>query len=66
MKRLGVIGGLGPLASAYFMELLVKMTDAATDQEHLDAILLFASAHKRLKLFSCRMTRPCPCRKPTF
>ena len=40
MKRLGVIGGLGPMASAYFLELLVQMTDAATDQEHLDVILL--------------------------
>lgn len=40
MKTLGVIGGLGPLASAYFMELLVAVTDAKTDQEHLDAILM--------------------------
>ena len=40
MKRLGVIGGLGPMASAYFLELLVRMTDAATDQEHLDVTLL--------------------------
>ncbi len=40
MKRLGVIGGLGPMASAYFLELLVQMTDASTDQEHLDVILL--------------------------
>lgn len=40
MKRLGVIGGLGPMASAYFLELLVQMTAAASDQEHLDVILL--------------------------
>lgn len=40
MKRLGVIGGLGPMASAYFLELLVRMTDAATDQQHLDVTLL--------------------------
>ena len=39
MKSLGVIGGLGPLASAYFLELLIEMTDAKTDQEHLDVIL---------------------------
>ena len=39
MKSLGVIGGLGPLASAYFLELLIDMTDAKTDQEHLDVIL---------------------------
>lgn len=39
MKRLGIIGGLGPMASAYFMRLIVEMTDAATDQEHIEIIL---------------------------
>lgn len=39
MKSLGVIGGLGPMASAYFLERLIDMTDAKTDQEHLDVIL---------------------------
>lgn len=39
MKRLGVIGGLGPGATAYFLELLIKMTDAVKDQEHLDMIV---------------------------
>lgn len=32
---LGIIGGLGPMATAYFMELIISMTDAATDQEHI-------------------------------
>ena len=36
---LGVIGGLGPIATAHFMELIIRMTDARTDQEHLDMIL---------------------------
>ena len=39
MKSLGVIGGLGPMASAYFLERLIDMTDAKTDQDHLDVIL---------------------------
>lgn len=39
MKRLGIIGGLGPMASAYFLQLIVQMTDAKTDQEHIDVIL---------------------------
>lgn len=38
ITTLGVIGGLGPMATAYFMELLTKMTDAKCDQEHLDII----------------------------
>ena len=36
---LGVIGGLGPIATAHFMELVIRMTEAATDQEHLDMII---------------------------
>lgn len=39
MKRLGVIGGLGPMATAYFLELLIRMSDARTDQEHIEVIL---------------------------
>ena len=36
---LGVIGGLGPIATAHFMELIIRMTEADTDQEHIDMIL---------------------------
>ena len=36
---LGVIGGLGPIATAHFMELVIRMTEANTDQEHLDMII---------------------------
>ena len=36
---LGVIGGLGPIATAHFMELVIRMTEADTDQEQLDMIL---------------------------
>ncbi len=34
-KILGVLGGVGPLATVYFTELIVKMTEAHCDQEHL-------------------------------
>lgn len=40
MKTLGVIGGLGPAATAYFYELLTSMAKADTDQEHLEAIII--------------------------
>ena len=36
---LGVIGGLGPMATVRFMELIVRMTQADTDQQHLDMIV---------------------------
>lgn len=39
-KKLGVIGGMGPAASAYFYELLTSMTPAETDQEHLEVYII--------------------------
>lgn len=38
-KILGVIGGLGPSATAHFMELVIRMTDAETEQENVDMIV---------------------------
>ncbi len=38
-KLLGVIGGLGPMSSAYFYELITQHTKAARDQDHIDIIL---------------------------
>lgn len=42
-KRLGIIGGLGPLASSFFYELITRHTLAERDQDHLD-IVLFSHA----------------------
>jgi aspartate racemase len=38
-KILGVLGGMGPLASAHFMTRLTLLTPAAVDQEHIPTIL---------------------------
>jgi aspartate racemase len=38
-KILGVIGGLGPLATAYFYELITKMTAAVKDQDHIEIMI---------------------------
>ena len=38
-KRLGVLGGMGPLASAHFMLRLTLLTRAARDQDHIPAVL---------------------------
>ena len=40
MKTIGILGGLGPMASSYYYELIVKMTDACTDQEHPKTVFL--------------------------
>lgn len=39
MKTLGVIGGLGPMATAYFLQLVTQMSDAKTDQDHMEIIM---------------------------
>jgi len=39
-KKLGVIGGMGPAASAYLYELLTNMTRAETDQDHLEIYII--------------------------
>lgn len=38
--RLGVIGGLGPMATAYYLELAIRMTDVRCDQEHPEIIIM--------------------------
>lgn len=38
-RILGVLGGMGPLASAHFMRRLTLLTPAARDQDHVPAIL---------------------------
>ncbi len=38
-KKLGIIGGLGPMATAYFMRRIIEMTDAATDQENIEMVI---------------------------
>ena len=38
-KLLGILGGLGPLSSAYLYKLITEHTAAATDQEHIDIVL---------------------------
>lgn len=39
MKKLGIIGGLGPMATIYFMELVVRMTKADNDNGHIPMII---------------------------
>ena len=36
---LGVIGGMGPMATALFMQMIIEHTDATTDQQHLPMII---------------------------
>lgn len=39
MNKLGVIGGLGSKATAYFFNRLVDLTEASVDQEHIELLI---------------------------
>jgi aspartate racemase len=38
-KTLGILGGMGPEATAYFFELIIRLTAADKDQEHIPVII---------------------------
>lgn len=40
MKKLGVIGGMGPEATSYFYEEVIAHTKATCDQEHINMVIL--------------------------
>lgn len=39
-KAAGILGGLGPMATVYFYEMVVRMTNAKKDQEHIDMVIM--------------------------
>ena len=39
MKKLGIIGGLGPWATAYFYRRVVDLTPARRDQDHIETMI---------------------------
>lgn len=39
-KKLGVLGGMGPMATSMFFERIIEKTKANCDQEHLDMVIL--------------------------
>ena len=39
-ERLGVLGGMGPQATNTFYQFIIDRTDAQTDQEHVNALIL--------------------------
>ncbi|MDO4281715.1 MAG: amino acid racemase, partial [Peptococcaceae bacterium] len=38
-QAVGVIGGVGPMATVYFMQRVIEMTKADCDQEHINMIV---------------------------
>ena len=59
-RTLGVIGGLGPIATSHFMELIIRMTDAQRDQQHLDMVIYHAPSIPDRSSFILDPTLPSP------
>ncbi len=38
-RLLGILGGLGPMSSAYYYEMLIEHTAAECDQDHIDIVI---------------------------
>lgn len=38
-QAVGVIGGVGPMATVYYMQRVIEMTQAASDQEHINMLV---------------------------
>ena len=38
-KLLGILGGLGPMSTAYFYEMITEHTNACCDQDHIDIVI---------------------------
>lgn len=38
-KALGIIGGVGPMSTVYFMEMIIGMTKAVRDQDHINMLV---------------------------
>lgn len=38
-NAVGVLGGVGPMATVYFMDLIIEMTEASKDQDHINMLV---------------------------
>jgi len=59
-KTLGIIGGMGPMATAYLLQLIIEMTDALTDQQHLDVIVFDRPAVPDRTAYILDRSKPSP------
>ncbi len=59
-KVLGILGGLGPMATAYFYELVIAHTKASCDQEHIDMVISSKSTTPDRTAYILDSTKPDP------
>lgn len=59
-RRVGVIGGVGPLAAAHFLIRLIQLTPAERDEDHLPAVLAAEPVPSRIAHLLGRGPSPLP------
>lgn len=59
-KTLGIIGGMGPLATVYFFNKIVELTPASSDQEHIPAVIINDVLVPDRTQYILDNTKPCP------
>lgn len=59
-KTLGILGGVGPLATIYFADLVIKMTEAKSDQEHIPMVILNHASIPDRTAYILDRTKPNP------
>lgn len=59
-KTLGILGGMGPMATAYLLQLIIEMTAAKTDQEHLDVLVFNRPSVPDRTTYILDRSRPSP------
>lgn len=60
IRRLGVVGGVGPLAVAHFYQRLIQLTAAAEDDAHLEVVLVAERVPSRIAHLSGQGPSPVP------
>ena len=61
---LGIIGGLGPMSTFYFCELLTSHTKAKTDNDHIDMLISSRASTPDRTAFILGKSSESPLNKP--
>ena len=38
--KMGILGGMGPMATSFLFDRIIRHTEAASDQDHIDLVIL--------------------------
>ena len=48
MQRIGIVGGVGPLAAAHFYQRVIELSPAARDEDHVPVVLVSEAVPSRI------------------